>query len=176
VVCELECEVCEDVVDVLEVVLCDADELEELDGDELEEDDEDEGEGVCVGVGVGVGVGVFVGWGFSALLFDCDCEELPLSALPAGKTTTLAVEPFGTVTTQKLEPPAPDAWSLLVTPPTPLTVGSMEQGSPLQPPPLHSILTPKVGGVLLRSLFCQTGFQAIFMKESPFATVFAPAT
>lgn len=124
----------------------------------------DEDDGVGVGVGVGLVVGVGVGVGSSSFLELVEgCEELPPSALPAGKTTTFAVDPFGTVTTQKLEPPAPDAWLLLVTPPTPSTVGSIEQGSPLHPPPSHSILIPKSGGVLLKPLFCHAGFQAIFM-------------
>lgn len=69
----------------------------------------------------------------------------PTSELPLSKTTTLAVPPAGMVTTQKDAPPAPTAWSALVTPPMPFTEGSMEQGVPLQPDPAHSIFTPKFG-------------------------------
>ena len=99
-----------------------------------------------VGVGVGVGLGVVDVEGAAEELeaFEDDPEEPepPPLELPESKTTTFAVTPLGTVTTQKFAPPAPDAWSELVTPPMPLTAGSMAQGRPLQPEPEHSILTP----------------------------------
>ena len=79
------------------------------------------GVGVGGGVGVGVGVGSGVGVGFelevgsgagelpSTCATDCGAPPEPLSEslMPPSKTTKLAVAPFGTVTTQKLAPPAP---------------------------------------------------------------------
>ena len=125
---------------------------------------------VVVGVRVGVGV-------------DAAPEELAgpgepelAAESPAGNTTMFAVKPLGTVTTQKLAPPAPEAWSALVTPPTPLTEGSMVHGRPLQPAPEHSILRPKLGGVLLRGEFMKIGFHASFTNVLPLASVLAPAT
>jgi len=56
------------------------------------------------GVGV-VGVGDGDGPGAS----EESIEPEPAFELPALKTTMLAVSPRGTVTTQKLAPPAPDA-------------------------------------------------------------------
>ena len=61
------------------------------------------------------------------------------------KTTIFAVEPEGTVTTQKLAPPAPAAAVELVTPPIPSVEGSIEQGSPLQPVPEQVTLIPHDG-------------------------------
>lgn len=121
--------------------------------------------GVVVGVGVGVGVG--------EALEDLAPEPLEL---PAGKTTTFAVSPLGMVTTQKFAPPAPEAWSALVTPPTPLLEGSMLHGVPLQPEPEQTILTPKLGGVLARCESMKIGFQPIFANVLPLASVLAPAT
>lgn len=57
-------------------------------------------------------------------------------------TTMLALEPLGTVTTQKAAPPAPDA-ALLLTMPLPSTL----QGMPLQSLLGHSISRPKLGFV-----------------------------
>lgn len=67
-------------------------------------------------------------------------EPLP----PGPKTTRLALEPLGTVTTQKLAPPAPIV-PLVLHSLTLCTAGSMAHGNPLQPPPGHSILTPQFG-------------------------------
>ena len=135
-----------------------------------------------VDVEVGLGDDVVVG----AAAVDVDEEELvvledpdapdPELEFPASKTTTLAVSPSGTVTTQKLAPPAPVDWSELVTPPTPLTDGSMEQGVPLQPDPEHTILMPKVGGVLESEQPVQIGFHPIFKNVFPLESVLAPAT
>ena len=102
------------------------------------------------GAGVGVGVGVVVGVGVGASVGASVELGVPEPALesPGWKMTTLAVVPLGIVTTQKLAPPAPADSSALVTPPTPTTEGSMEQGTPLHPGPEHSILTPKLGVVL----------------------------
>jgi hypothetical protein len=100
----------------------------------------------------------------------------PASGDPAGNTTMLAFTPEGTVTTQKLAPPAPLAWSALETPPTPALEGSMEQGRPLQPSPSHSMLMPNVGVVPESEEPVNIGFHPIFTKVSPLATVFAPAT
>lgn len=60
------------------------------------------------------------------------------------KTTMFAVDPFGTVTTQKSAPPAPEAEVALLTTPKPSELGSMAQGRPLQFPS-HSIFKPKEG-------------------------------
>lgn len=100
----------------------------------------------------------------------------PALESPTGKTTTLAVNPAGIVTTQKLAPPAPEAPSGLVTPPTPSTEGSIEQGRPLHPEPEHSIFTPKVGEVPLSGELVNSGFHATFAYVRPLASVLAPAT
>jgi hypothetical protein len=60
------------------------------------------------------------------------------------KTTMFAVEPFGTVTTQKSAPPAPEAAVALLTCPKPSELGSIAQGRPLQFPS-HSTFRPKDG-------------------------------
>lgn len=60
------------------------------------------------------------------------------------KTTIFAVEPLGTVTTQKSAPPAPEAAVALLTNPKPSELGSMAQGRPLQFPS-HSTFRPKEG-------------------------------
>ncbi len=111
----------------------------------------------------------------AAVLEDLAMLELP-DPPPASKTTMLAVSPDGTVTTQKLAPPAPAAESELVTPPIPSTEGSIEQGSPLQPEPEHTTLTPKVGWTVASPEAVQIGFHAIFTKVFPLESVFAPAT
>ena len=59
-------------------------------------------------------------------------------------TTTLAFWPLGTVTTQKVAPPAP-AVSLPEHSLTECLAGSMAHGRPLHPSPSHSILTPHLG-------------------------------
>lgn len=80
---------------------------------------------------------------------ESEPELEPEPELPSVlKVTMLAVPPLGTVTTQNDAPPAPTADSLLST--SPEELGEMEQGSPLQPPSGHSILTPKVGRVLIK--------------------------
>jgi hypothetical protein len=81
----------------------------------------------------------------AAAALEESCVPEPASELPLSKTTMLAFPPGGMVTTQKAAPPAPTAWSALVTPPMPLVEGSMEHGVPLQPDPAHSIFTPKLG-------------------------------
>lgn len=138
------------------------------------------GVGVGLGLGVGVGVGVGVGISLAATLcfegLDEPDEPEPPEELPALKTTMLAVWPLGTVTTQKLAPPAPEAWSELVTPPTPLTVGSMEHGVPLHPEPEQTTLIPNVGGVPERLHPVQIGFQPILRKVFPLLSALAPAT
>lgn len=86
---------------------------------------------------------------------DCldDDAGLALEELesPALNTTMFAVPPFGTVTTQKLAPPAPVAELGLVTSLTLLTAGSIEHGKPLQVPPEQVIFIPQVGSVLAKS-------------------------
>lgn len=137
---------------MLDLAEVDEDALEELPDSELVVDaaeDEEEAE-VDVGDGledvVGVGEGLdevvldVVGLGAAELELD-DPEPLDPSTL---NVMILAVEPEGTVTTQKSAPPAPVAESALETTPTPFE-GSIEHGRPLHPPPSHSILTPKVG-------------------------------
>src|SRR5208282_3057060 len=76
-----------------------------------------------------------------ATIADAVVGEL---AVPASKTTMLADAPFGTVTTQKLAPPAPLVKLLLVTSFRPLTEGPIPQGMLSQP---HSIFTPHEGNV-----------------------------
>lgn len=117
----------------------------------LEVDGVEDGAGVGVGEGEGVGDGVGEGLGTAELDDTGLADELEDTEPPLEPSTLnvtmLAVEPEGTVTTQKSAPPAPVAESALETTPTPLE-GLIEHGRPLQPPPGHSILTPKVGGVL----------------------------
>jgi hypothetical protein len=76
---------------------------------------------------------------------------LSLSSPPVLKTTKLAVDPLSTVTTQKAPPPAPSLelptiWLTL------FWLGSIAQGSPLQPPLGQSILTPQVGMLLRKGV------------------------
>jgi hypothetical protein len=104
------------------LLLLDEDELEVEDVEvelevELELVEVEVGVGVgvvdVVGVGVGVGLGVELGVGVGdglCLLLELDlAEPEPPEELPALKTTMFAVWPLGTVTTQKLAPPAPVA-------------------------------------------------------------------
>ena len=100
------------------------------------------------GVGVGVGVGEGVGFASALTFFASESSELlpPLLSLPIGKTTMRAVDPLGTVTTQKSAPPAPVAALELLTLPT--SVPSISQGSPTQGPS-HSKRRPKLGGEFL---------------------------
>lgn len=86
-------------------------------------------------------------------------------------TTMLALEPLGTVTTQKGEPPAPEA-SLSLTTPLPSTL----QGMPLQSSLGHSISRPYSGLVPESDESCHTGFMPTFTNVEPSATVLAPAT
>jgi hypothetical protein len=156
----VELETADEEVELDEDVDDEVDECVEL--DELLEDDVDDGGGVEVLelVEDGVGVGVGVGEALEEAAFEEDAGfELP--ELPISKTTISAVNPEGTVTTQKLAPPAPLAWSALVTPPIPSVDGSIEHGRPLQPEPEHSILIPKLGMVFDKELPVQIGFQPI---------------
>ena len=160
---------------VCELSSLELDELEDVEVEELLELLDEVQLGVHVDVGVGVGIGVVVGMGDGSDEAAMDPEP-EAEESPAGKTTTLADPPSGTVTTQKFAPPAPDAWSELVTPPIPLVEGSMEQGRPLQPEPEHSTLRPKVGSVPLSGEPVQIGFQPILKKVFPFESVFPPTT
>jgi hypothetical protein len=85
------------------------------------------------------------------LLLDMLVElelELPVSLLPASKTTMFAVWPLGTVTTQNAAPPAPSELSAEVTWFKASTEGSILQGRPLQPALSSQVIsTPKVAGV-----------------------------
>lgn len=109
---------------------------------------------------------------------ESDLVLFPLSGpfFPPSKTTKLALEPLGTVTTQKAAPPTP----MVAAPSISFTLcleGSMAQGSPLQCPS-HTISTPHVG-ILSRNGVVGSryiGFQASLMNVSPFLSVLAPAT
>jgi hypothetical protein len=150
----------------------------EMVGLDLDEVVELAGVDVSAVVGSGsvlVGSGSFVGSAEGLEDFFPPSPEPP-SELPALKTTTFAVAPLGTVTTQKLAPPAPEACWALVTPPTPSLDGSMEHGVPLHSPPEQTILTPKVGGVPERCDSMKIGFQATFAYVIPLESVLAPAT
>jgi hypothetical protein len=114
--------------------------------------------GCCVEVGVEEVVGAAEVVGF----FD---EEGALPVEPSVlKTTMLALDPLGTVTTQKSAPPTPSVETGLFTPFIPSVEGSIEHGRPLQPPPGHSILTPKDGLVLDSPQPVKIGFHAILTK------------
>jgi hypothetical protein len=140
-----------------------------LEEDELLDDDKLEGDGVSVGVGVGVGCALD-----DAAAAGLESAE---SESPALKTVMYPIAPFGTVTTQKLPPPAPVADSGLVTSLTLLTEGSIEQGKPLQAPSgSQVILMPQLGAVLAKSEASQMGLYPIFTNVSPLATWFAPET
>jgi hypothetical protein len=111
-------------------------------------------------VGVELGAGVVLGAADEGGAGAGEAPFAPALESPAGKTTTLALPPAGMVTTQKEAPPAPTACSALVTPPTPFTEGSMEQGVPTHPLPMHAILIPKFG-VMLENEPVYSGFQPI---------------
>lgn len=74
---------------------------------------------------------------------DDELDESPVEPSVL-KTTMFAVDPLGTVTTQKSAPPAPEAAVALLTTPKPSELGSIAQGRPLQFPS-HSIFRPKEG-------------------------------
>ena len=77
-------------------------------------------------------------------------EEPELTGTKPGSNTSIrAVAPFSAVTTQNAAPPAPSLDSEDVTVFTAFRLGSMLQGSPLQLPPSQTILTPKLGKLLL---------------------------
>lgn len=159
----------DEVEEGVEYVLLDDDEgtiYDEVEDEDGIEDDERVGVGVAVGIGVGVGVGVAVGVGVGEgvgvgvgmgvgdgeLLgardgetADCGAPSEPLiePLVPPSKTTKFAVDPFGTVTTQKFAPPAPSVFlpsiSLAL-----CLLGSIAHGSPLQSPS-QTTSTPQVG-------------------------------
>lgn len=118
-----------------------------------EGDDSVEGAAV-VGGGAALEVLGGGGGGLEVLSLSSSSEppEPPEPPDPS-KATMCAVLPLGTVTTQKEEPPAPTAASLLWT----LLPGLISQGRPLHPPSGHSIRTPKSGAVEPRLDDCQTG-------------------
>ena len=139
------------------------------------------GEGIGVGVGAGVDESVLLGGGGGGEVDDFGESDMlfcpsPGPFFPPSNTTKLALEPFGTVTTQKVAPPTP----MVAAPSISLTLcfeGSMAQGSPLQCPS-HTISTPHVG-ILSRNGVVGSryiGFQASLMNVSPFLFVLAPAT
>lgn len=148
----------------LEVVLGSSEELELLLDDTLElVEDTKVVELVVLAAELEVVVGALVEEVVAALVVEEALTEVLLAAEPMGNTTMLAVTPLGTVTTQKLAPPAPFASSSAVTPPMPSVDGSMEHGRPLQTAPSgHSNLTPKFGIVVAKSLAIQIGFHPIF--------------
>lgn len=86
----------------------------------------------------------FGAWDVVAASLEDDGVEASPVEPSVLKTTMFAVEPFGTVTTQKSAPPAPEAAVALLTNPKPSELGSMAQGRPLQCPS-HSIFRPKEG-------------------------------
>lgn len=95
-----------------------------------------------------------------------DPFEPLLSSRPStSNTTILAFASLGTVTTQKVAPPAPgvsvpEHWL------TECFLGSIAQGRPLQPSPSHSILTPHFGISFLKGVSGSkyTGFQPTLTK------------
>lgn len=133
------------------------------------------GSSVVLG-GSGVGVGVEEGEGAA---FE-ESSPFSIKAPPRdepeleSKVTMCAVLPWETVTTQKLELPAPLAAFLLSTLPPALAL--ISQGRPLQPPLGHSIRTPKVGLVLFKPDSSQIGFQPNLTNVCPLPSVLAPAT
>lgn len=100
-------------------------------------------------VGVGVGVGVLVLDEVAGLVGS---ELLESSLAPISKTTMLALEPGGTVTTQPVAPPAPMNTSKALIWLTSMLEGSILQGRPLQPSPSHSISIPKLGLTLRKGV------------------------
>jgi len=133
---------------------------DETDEDESEDDDDvlfeldDDEVDVVVGVAL-------VDEGGGGATDDGASGAGPPSEPSTLKTTMLAVLPLGTVTTQKLAPPTPVALTGLFTPFVPSVEGWMAQGRPLHPPPGHSILMPKFGGVSLSEQPTNMGFHAI---------------
>lgn len=102
----------------------------ELDGDELLGGGLDE-----------LGAGTIDGfWGGGWVSPDSSSS----SSDPPSNTTKFALDPSGTVTTQKLAPPAPSAEFCPSTSFTLWIAGSIAHGRPLQCPS-HSIFTPHVG-------------------------------
>ena len=100
---------------------------------------------VVVGTSDGV-VEVVVG---TCVVVGAACVEVGVSSLSSEsslpepsvlKTTMLAVDPLGTVTTQKEAPPAPTSADGLSV--SPMALSPIEHGSPLQPPSGHSTLSP----------------------------------
>lgn len=82
-----------------------------------------------------------LGLGAEGTATDVEEPEPPEPLPPFSNTLTWAVSPLGTVTTQKLPPPAPG----LLPPVTSLTLwtsGSILHGRPLQPEPSQMISTP----------------------------------
>lgn len=80
-----------------------------------------------------------------AAVVEWESSSPPLLPLPDfSKTTTLDFSPLGTVTTQKVAPPAPTEVLPIISL-TAFTAGSILHGRPLQPSPSHSISIPKSG-------------------------------
>lgn len=75
---------------------------------------------------------------------ELEPPEPPEPLPPFSNTTTWAFSPLGTVTTQKLAPPAPGFLPPIISL-TLLTSGSILQGRPLQLPPSQTTSTPKSG-------------------------------
>jgi hypothetical protein len=136
--------------------------------DEDEEEDETAEELVLCTVDVAATLGVLVDFFSSSFPPE---ELLP----PGAKATIFAVFPLLTVTTQKLEPPAPEDLVLDLTFPLP-EVGSISHGMPLQPPSGHSTLSPKSGTEPFKPESSQMGFQPSFTNVWPLASALAPAT
>lgn len=131
--------------------------------------------GCCVVVGCGVGVCVLEEGCWLLLLLLLLPLPPPLPPPPEPSNAMIfAVLPLGTVTTQNAESPAPIAAILLSTLPEP--EGSIWHGNPLQPPPGHSILTPKPGLLPFRPEDSQIGFQPSLTNVWPLESVLAPAT
>ena len=129
--------------------------------------------GVVVEVGVLVVVGSSVVEVVGAEVVGSAAEVVLESPPDPSKkdTTMLAFAPFGTVTTQKSEPPAPEALLSLSTP-SPETL----QGRPLQSLSGHSISRPKSGFVLESADSSHMGFSPSLTNVDPSAIAFAPAT
>lgn len=79
-----------------------------------------------------------------AAVVEWESSSPPLLPPDFSKTTTLAFSPLGTVTTQKVAPPAPTEVLPIISL-TAFTAGSILHGRPLQPSPSHSISIPKSG-------------------------------
>ena len=130
-------------------------------------------------VGVVVEVGVLVVVGSSAVEVGGaevvgSAAEVVVESPPdpsKNDTTMFALAPFGTVTTQKSEPPAPEALLLLTTPSPEIL-----QGRPLHSLSGHSISRPKSGFVLESADSSHIGFSPSLTNVDPSAIAFAPAT